>query len=335
MVIKIKLALSLILFFITIKTFATPCHSSNKSFSDLESVFLSGKIRVFYSNNSSSKNFLVDRTDNNNNKIPDYVENISIQANATIDALTQLGFVNPLSSGRYLGKAAYIDIHLVSLKGNGVAYEVPVKFLKNPAKSNECALFIKVRNNLEGFPGNYWTTVTHEIFHLYQYGYSQFKGGWYLEGMTRQMEQLLKADKNERNINALPSTFSSLNNEVYKVSYNKLWNRLAILSDDSDKELNLTSELKDRKYTDNSLVFKDNKLKGYKFIKSVLENMKLISDKVSLEKGIDKNNWSEENQTDPKNRAYIMKAIQISMNQFGINETDEEAKFLKIINKRK
>jgi len=331
---KRKLNLFLVIF-LSSKALATPCHSSNISFSDLESVFQDKKIRVFYSNNSLSKNFLIDRTDYNNNRIPDYVENVAIQANATIDALTQLEFLNPLLSQRYVGQADYIDIHLVSLKGNGIAYEVPVNFVKNPTKSNKCALLIKVRNNLEKFPGNYWTTVTHEIFHLYQYGYSQFKGGWYLEGMTRQMERVLKEDKVERKNSSLPSTYSELDKGVYLVSYNKLWSRLATLSDDLNNDINWSAELKSRKYIDNSIVLKDNKLRGYKFIKRVLENMKTISNNVSLKKGIDKNNWNEEGQNDPNNKVYIMKAIQMSMNQFNINRTKEEVSFLKIIDNMK
>ncbi|MDC4985776.1 hypothetical protein OHW15_07285 [Acinetobacter baumannii] len=327
---KKKLTLILTIF-LSSKALATPCHSSNIGFSDLESVFQIKKIRVFYSNNPLSKNFVVDRTDYNNNGIPDYVENIAIQANTTIDALTQLGFLNPLFSQRYIGQADYIDIHLVHLNGNGIAYEVPVNFLKNPTKNNKCALLIKVRNNLEKFPGNYWTTVAHEIFHLYQYGYSQFKGGWYLEGMARQMEWVLKEDKIERKKNKLPSTYSELDKRVYQISYNKLWSRLVTLSDDLHNDISWSAELKSRNYIDNSRVIKDNKLRGYKFIKSILENMKTISNKVSLEKGIDKNNWNEETQNDPNNRLYVMKAIQMSMNQFGINKTDEEINFLKII----
>jgi hypothetical protein len=164
---------------------AVTCGTSTSTLPTLNSVYKSGEFRIFYSSNPSNADYIPNQTDLNNNGIPDYVENVAIQANATTEALTSLRFVHPLNSERYAGAAKFIDIHLTALTGNGVAYENPSIFINKPTKEGKCALNIYIRNNIESFTGDYWVTGTHEIFHLYQYDYNQFKGGGYLEGMAK------------------------------------------------------------------------------------------------------------------------------------------------------
>ncbi|WP_353171109.1 hypothetical protein [Acinetobacter rudis] len=310
---------------------AAPCLSSTSTLPSVDSVYKSGKFRIYYNSNPENENYLSDRTDLNNNGIPDYVENMAIQANATTEALTYLGFTHPLDSNRYRGVAQYIDIHLIKLNGNGVAFEMAQNFINKPIKEGKCSLTLHIRNNLEGFPGNYWTTGTHEIFHLYQYGYNQFKGGWYLEGMTNLMERLLRQGTQGGNgLTQLPSTQAQLESDVYAVPYNQLWHRLAVLSDNTNGQLNLPSELLNRKYIDGSKVFKDEKLKGHLFIKKILENMEQKTDQLSVVNGWDKHNWAEANQISPGNRPHMIKVIQETMHQFGMNKTQEEKDFLKL-----
>ncbi|MFC4953495.1 hypothetical protein [Acinetobacter puyangensis] len=184
---------------------------------------------------------------------------------------------------------------------------------------------------MEQFPGNYWTTVTHAIFHLYQYGYNQFKGGWYLEGMTNLMERLLRLGTQGGNgLTPLPATQTELENNVYNVAYNQLWHRLAVLSDNTNGQLNLPFELLNRTYTDGSKVFKDEKLKGHAFIKKVLKNMKLKTDLISSQNNWDPHNWAESDQISPSNRPYMLNVIQETMYQFGMNQILEEQNFLNL-----
>lgn len=310
---------------------AAPCITSTNSLPGLDSVYKLGKFRIYYNSNPLNENFIPDQADLNNNNIPDYVENIAIQANATTDALSALGFTHPLESDRFKGVAEFIDIHVVTLNGNGVAYEMATKYVNKPIKDGKCTLILQVRNNIEGFPGNYWTTVAHETFHLYQYGYDQFKGGWYLEGMTNLMERLLRLGTQGGNgLTPLPNTQAQLETSVYAVPYNEMWHRLAVLSDKTGGQLNLPSELLNRTYIDGSKVFKDEKLKGHAFIKTVLENMRLKTDQLSIERGWNKHNWAENDQISPANRPYMLKTIQDTMLQFGMNKTQEEKDFLKL-----
>ena len=310
---------------------ASICNTPKSTLSALDRVYKSNQFRIYYSSQVDNEHYIPDQTDLNHNQIPDYVENIAIQANATTDALTVLGFKHPLQSARYKNVAHYIDIHVLKMSGNGVAYELPSHWINKASKENKCALLLVIRHNLEGFPRNNWTTVTHEIFHLYQYGYSQFKGRWYLEGMTNLMERLLKQGAQGGNgLTPLPSTSSELEQKVYNVPYNHLWHRLAVLSDQTDGQLSLPKSLLNRTYLDGSKVFKDDKLKGHAFIKTVLENMDTMGHQLSKENNWDQYNWAETAQQAPSNRAYMLNMIQKTMHQFEMNQTLEQQNFLKL-----
>lgn len=309
---------------------ASKCRVINKPISALDNMYKSGQFRIYYSSNPASKDYIQDQTDHNRNNIPDYVENIAIQANATTSVLTHLGFIHPLESKRYKNITHYIDIYLYSISGNGVAYDYPGNWVSESFKEKKCALSVAVRNNLENFPGRYWTTVTHELFHLYQYGYSQFKGGWYLEGMTNWAERSLRIGAVGRSYDQqLPQTQDELE-KIYNTPYNHLWHRLAVLSDPGDGTMHLSRELLNRRYVDGSKVFKDDKLRGHKFIKRVLENFAQASDKKSKEQDWSSSYWAEKDQRSELNRPIMLKAIQKTMKEFGMNQTVEENNFLKL-----
>jgi len=264
-----------IIFFFLISSLSLACLAADKenmSIGEEKNYYKSGKIRVIYSPNE------IDLTDINKNNIPDYVENIAIQANATIDALDYLGFVNPLNSPRYKSKVSYIDIHVVNISYNGIAYDKPYLASFDETKKDK-ALLIKLNSRLKNFPGNYWTVVAHEIFHLYQYGYSPLKPSWYLEGMANWSERLLRKDDIDgKGKVLLPTNSSSLQNNIYQIPYNKLWYRLAFLSNKmDDSQLNLPDSIMKRKYLDGSLVFKDNSFSGYIFMRNFLSNLSLVA----------------------------------------------------------
>ena len=289
-----------------------------------------GEIRVFYSNDINSKYYIVNQKDENNNKIPDYVENIAIQANATIDIFSALGLIKPLDNSRYKKVVKYIDIHLVDTKYNGLAYEMPTLWKRSNIKGNRPALLILVNHNLKNFPGNYWTTVTHELFHLYQYGYSQFKGGWYLEGMANWSERALRLGAVGRGGDRLLPQNEQELQQVFNTSYNHLWHRLAILSDTSNGKLEIPKSLLNRTYVDGTKVFKDDQWKGYRFMKKFLENLEIMSNRISVEKKRDPYFWSEKDQISKENRKIILKVIQQTMLEFDMNKTDEERNFLRL-----
>lgn len=134
----------------TIGSAASICSTDSSTYSNLEYIYKAGKIRVFYSTNPSSPDNLPIKTDINNNSIPDYVENVALQANTAADVFTHIGFVHPLESTRYKNVVNYIDIHLVNQDG-GVAYEIPAKMPNRPDTENKCSLKMVISNRLDSF----------------------------------------------------------------------------------------------------------------------------------------------------------------------------------------
>jgi hypothetical protein len=105
----------------------------------------------FIISNPASSDYLENRVDLNNNSIPDYIENIAIQADTTLKAFTYLGFISPLESDRYKNVAEYIDIHVNLSSGNGLAYKGVTNYINKANKKNKCTLIIQIRKNLEAF----------------------------------------------------------------------------------------------------------------------------------------------------------------------------------------
>jgi len=307
-----------IIFLFFISSFSLACLAGvkeNMTIKEEKKYYKSGKIRVVYTLNE------IEQTDANKNSIPDYVENIAIQANATIDALDYLGFVNPLNSPRYNSEVNYIDIHVVSINYNGIAYDKPYVYSFDGPKRNK-ALLIKLNSRLKNFPGNYWTVVAHEIFHLYQYGYSPLKPSWYLEGMANWSERLLRKDDiDTKGRVLLPTSSSSLQNDIYQVPYNKLWYRLAFLTKKNDSQLNLPDSIIKRTYVDGSLVFKDKSFSGYIFMRNFLSNLSLVASDRNVLLPLNRyNNFY--------NSAIIIKCLKKTIIESGIKLNSDEKDFL-------
>lgn len=327
---KSSIALTLALSFASVSSFAASvCLTSNATYiKSLDKRFTSEGFRIFYTTNSNSAHAVADLTDKNKNGIPDYIENIAIQFNTSRKALNKLGFQDPLLSPRYKGVAKFIDIHIMKIDGNGIAYEVPHIHTQNPLKSNQCALFITLRNNLEGFPGN-WSVAHHELFHLYEYGYTQFKRSWFLEAMSAWSERLIRLGAVKNGTVPLPGSVSDTEASVFNVPYNLMWDRLAVISDKTKAPLVLSKELLEVKYVNGEKVFKDELLWGHAYMKVVLENMQAYSLQISQQKKRDPYNWKEEEQKDPALNKYILKAAEEAMKNF--NPDNKEAnKFFEV-----
>ncbi|MBS1188630.1 MAG: hypothetical protein H6R10_422 [Rhodocyclaceae bacterium] len=117
----------------------------------------------------------------------------------------ELGLTPPLRSERYSGVAT-IDFHILKLdERNGAAGDDPKGHSYQHFGASERALNISLNNR--------WIptglTPSHEIFHLYQYGYTYFKNGWYLEGMARSLESPFR--DRQYKTEPLPATAEELN----------------------------------------------------------------------------------------------------------------------------
>ena len=251
---------------------------------------------VYYSDQPDNPNTPIDTQDLNQNKVPDYIENIAIQAQASRDAFSLAGFRHPLKSPRYQNVKA-IAIFVQKLSGNGLAYEMPVKHSLIPAiKNMPCSLPISISNSLPDFPGSYWTTVTHELFHLYQYSYSQFKNKWYLESMANWAERALRVDINAqtKKLAPLPQNTAQLQEQLFNQAYNPMWRRLFYI--DQNDVLELPAQLTSRKYINGDAVFKDQVWYGTRFALNFLQDLELSSNTMSKELKWPTYGWKESDQ---------------------------------------
>lgn len=326
-----KILLSTFLFTISTASFsASVCTNDTNPYNNLERLYKAGKTRVFYSTNPASPDNIPIKTDVNKNSIPDYVENVALQANTAAEVFSHVGFIHPLESKRYKNVVSYVDIHLVNQSG-GVAYEIPSRMINRSDSENKCALKIVLSNNLGDFPGEYWSIVSHELFHLYQYGYSQFKRGWYGEATANWAERAIRAGghKPVAAPNLLPSTQALLQTNVYDVHYNGLWSRLAELYEKNNGIMGLPSTILNVKYTDGSKVVKDDRLSAYVFMAKFMDNLRIESERISYQNNWDPYAWGS-NKSLESNNPIILKVIQMTMHQSGMNKTAEEKAFLNL-----
>ena len=157
--------------------------SWEKRRSNLEKVVVYDKFRIFYSLSGKDELPKSRRADINHNKIPDFIESIGKRLTDSNRFLKyEVGLKNPLKSNRYKGRAHYIDVNILNFSNNkkgpknGVAYDGTSKFnrsLVGKASVNVLAMDISGGVNLNS------NTVEHELFHLYQNGYTYFKNRWF------------------------------------------------------------------------------------------------------------------------------------------------------------
>jgi hypothetical protein len=125
----------------------------------------------------SGEDALPDAVDTNDNSIPDRIDNIALQLTTARYIFNEvLKLRPPLESPRYKGDAKFIDIHVGSPpfspgegKTTGSAGDAAVNYyrLTDPDEGVR-VLSIDIMNTLPVKN----VTPAHELFHLYQYGYS-------------------------------------------------------------------------------------------------------------------------------------------------------------------
>lgn len=301
----------------------------NIIFASLDHKYESEGIRAFYT--LSGLHGLADTADTNNNNIPDYIEDIVTQAHVARTIFNRLGFRDPLESPRYRG-AEYIDIFIYDIGYNGLAIDEPWVYTSVPLTENKCSIQIRLSSSLNNFPGNYWAVVSHELFHLYQYGYTMFKASWFLEGLAKLAEKSIRVGALYDDT-PLPSDLSELESQVFSRSPSHqtrdFWSRLSVLTDLSDGQLNLPSSINSTTYVNNTLVIKDDYFKGSEFILSVLQGLDAEDDIVSFENGWDLYSWTESDQKSAQHNMRMLEVIQRALMRTGANGPEVEA-FLNI-----
>ncbi|MDH6150486.1 MULTISPECIES: hypothetical protein [Paraburkholderia] len=274
-------------------------------------------IRVFYTR--SGDNQIVDQTDVNSNGVPDYVENVARQAAAARKAFNLLAFRDPLESARYRA-ASYIDINLGNISGNGLAYSEPSSYSAVPQRGDACSIRIDISSRLDKFPGS-WSVVSHELFHLYQYGYMGFKRSWLLEPTANWAERVIRTGSlypAPDVAQPLPASMTEMQSRVFTQSFPyDFWSRLASFMDEADEVMHLPNALRYATYTDGTSIFKDDYIRGLAFLSTVLQSLEAESTIVSSLNDWPPYRWGA-NQSSASHDVRILKVIQRAVRRTGV-----------------
>ena len=247
-------------------------------------VYQQGIVYVIYEETGNAA--IKDKTDINSNGVPDMVEDIATQLNATREVFKDVfNFPDPLASERFKNVTS-IEIDIAAkedMEHNGLAFSGVRKNSKHDP--NERAIHIQVANTVDPHKT---PTSEHEYFHLIQYGATYFRNQWFLEGMARWSQDSVSK------IKKYPSggNFSwKLKNKgaeekIFKSSYGAaeyFWYPLALNM--RDKATIPDTLIKKYRYVDGSPVFEDNVIYGANTMREVLRVMKSKEDIAANEYG--------------------------------------------------
>ncbi len=211
---------------------------------------------------------------------------------------TELGLTAPLRQPIYsMGRRIHIHI-LHQEKGMGAAGDRLVRYNYRHFRKSPRVLSITLTSRW--IPPN--RTPEHEVFHLYQYGYSFFKNSWYLEGLARSMGRFFTKDIPAVSEVILPMNSASLDDVIDSGPEAAImWSRLAVLCDEfcAATDTNRVSAYVGR----NSPVF------GGSIVRPLLEALNVEDDRAAQDRGIDPVNWPENEQRSAANNIYIFAAV--------------------------
>ena len=281
-----------------------------KQISELDQVVIHGSFQVHYATRGSQK--LGNLHDRNKNDIPDVIEDLILQLQASEQLYSEiLGLTPPLHQPRY-ANAHHINVFVVAMKkGNGLAFDEVVNDRKGGDRPDTgCAIRMYISRDLEPSSN---VTPAHELFHLYQYGYAMFKRSWYLEGLTRLLEEPFVGERKRRQAtkNSAPLACHDVLSESYSAS--RYWRNR---SETLDLEpIDIPNDLLSLRYVDGRPVFKEQSINSGKFISSVLESLQRASARSSESADLPLYRWPEKTQRSSQFDQKICAAIEETVRQ--------------------
>ena len=245
---------------------------------NLDQLREAGKFRIFYTLKGSHAFPLEAAADERKVLATTYLDSLIDQLTKADEHFSKdLGLKSPLVSRRYSG-ATSIDIHIMFLEdSSGTAGDELHRFRYKHFRASANALTIALSNRWK--PTG--ITPAHELFHLYQYGYTFFKTSWYLEGMARASEDFFRITPNKPS--PLPDSALAVADETRR-SYGAsgLWNRLWAIC-------------------------------GNQFFSHVLDEFKNLDQVAARDRGIDPLSWPEEEQRTRRNTRYMLQGLENAM----------------------
>lgn len=202
----------------------------------------------------------------------------------------QLGLESPLHGARYRGQLRGIDVHLLRMPdSNGSAGDAVVRyryqrFADAPGRS------LTITISTRWTPAN--LTPSHELFHSYQYGYTLFKNGWFLEGLARAMEHPVAGEQGP--VAPLPASRTGWGAMVRKrYGAEVFWTRLMQVCEPACKRAAVAYAVPC----------------GGDLVRSTLESFQRMDAQASADRGLDPRDWPEEEQRSPANTPYMARGL--------------------------
>lgn len=286
----------------------------------LEHHFVRDEFRIHYTLTGTNALPVSDRIDEAHDGVPDKIQNIALQlVTARRD---------PFESPRYKGRVKFIDVNVWSLGNkNGSAGDAIVNHHR-PSDPPEGVEVVTIDLDAKLPPRN--LSPAHELFHVFQNGYSQFKNAWYSEGTARWSEDLLREGVGAAG--TLPANTTELA-EVFKLSYDasRFWQALARATKPVGR-VHMSQDLRNIHYLDSPKpMIEDDAIHDAKLIKALLEELERESSVVSQEDGLDPLNWPEARQNAPANNRHIWNAV-INLSRRFVSDSPQFRRMVEITN---
>jgi hypothetical protein len=265
------------------------------------------EFRIHYTLTGTHALPAADRLDADQDGVPDRIQHIALQlVTARRCYVETLGLRHPFESPRYKGRVKFIDVNVWSL-GNkhGSAGDAIVNYHR-PSDPPDGVEVVTIDLDAKLPPRN--LSPSHELFHVFQNGYSQFKNAWYSEGTARWSEDVLRAGAGAAG--SLPASANDLEG-LFKLSYSAshFWQALARATDPVGR-VRMAQELRDIQYPGSSKpVIEDDVFYGAKLLKTLLEELDREDNVVSQASNLDPLNWSETRQNAPENNRHLWQAL--------------------------
>lgn len=285
---------------------AQAADSWNRRKAKLDRFHRAGEFRVFYTL-SGVRDALppAARRDADEDGTPDFVQDVAAQLVAARRVFTEvLGLRHPLKSPRYGGKPEVVNVNLMDFDddGNGTTYDELSWTRRGDDPSEVHSLAMDLSRKLKADN----VTMAHEVFHLFQNGYTMFRNRWYMEGTARWSESAV--DRDGYPAGRVPETDAE-RAELFRKSYDAVgfWNRVCL---DADPEgTPIPRELRELRYPGSGKpIITAEKVHGAAYVKALLEGLEEADLAMSREKGREPYRWSEDEQRSPDNDAAIWAA---------------------------
>jgi len=262
----------------------------------LDKHYQSGPFTIYYTLEGEDK--LSNVTSSSQKFPPLRVLDIAKQLNAANDFYQHdVHLTFPLNQVLYK-KITHINVFIIALKLKGSAFDKPAFEIFSDGSTTPCGLRIMISNKLDPTRKQ---TPAHELFHLYQYGYSIFKQQWYIEGMARFMETTFKDDENTRvEINA-PFMCYPWYSQSYKAAI--FWQSIAHHYND------IRVTVPQIYYSNKEPVFKKKVFTGGGMVMALLNGLKVKSQEMAIDDNRPIRNWTSVQRRRPQDNDTICRVV--------------------------